>query len=71
MKRLGIAVLAICAVFVGIAIVARVPAIMALVLPGFGFALGTFLFEVVRRKAAAKLASLAHRVEPLDPNVVP
>ncbi|HKX10445.1 MAG TPA: hypothetical protein VJN67_19760 [Stellaceae bacterium] len=43
--------------------------IVALVLPGFCFALGTFLFEVMRRAAASKLASLSHRMELRGPSI--
>jgi len=35
------------------------------------FALGTLLFETMRRKAASELASLARRVEPQGPSIVP
>jgi hypothetical protein len=66
------ALLAMVAILVGIGIAARMQSVfIGLALPGLGFALGTLLFESMRRKAASELASLAERVEPRGPSLAP
>ena len=72
MTRGSMALLAMAAVLAGIGIVAKMQSIfIGLALPGLGFALGTLLFEAMRRKAASELASLAERVEPQGPSLAP
>ena len=72
MTRGFTAVLAMVAILAGIGIVMGLHSVViGLVLPGLGLALGTFLFEVMRRKAASELASLARRVEPRGPSIAP
>jgi hypothetical protein len=66
------ALLGMVAILVGIGVAARMQALfIALALPGLGFAIGTLLFEAMRRKAASELASLAERVEPRGPSFAP
>jgi Na+-translocating ferredoxin:NAD+ oxidoreductase RnfA subunit len=66
------ALLAMVAILVGIGIAARMQSVFfGLALPGLGFALGTLLFDAMRRKAASELAELAQRVEPRGPSIAP
>jgi len=72
MTRGAMALLGMVAILVGIGVAARMQSLfIALALPGLGFAIGTLLFEAMRRKAASELASLAERVEPRGPSLAP
>ena len=72
MTRGVMALLAMVAILVGIGIATRMQSVfIGLALPGLGFALGTLLFDAMRRKAASELAELAQRVEPRGPSIAP
>jgi Na+-translocating ferredoxin:NAD+ oxidoreductase RnfA subunit len=72
MTRGSMALLGIVPILVGIGIAVKMQSVfIGLALPGLGFALGTVLFEAMRRKAASELASLAERIEPRGPSLAP